>query len=92
MNKQDNYNAFVATREAFTSAVIEASEKAERAAPQPNLNLVVSFLREGMNNSLDSGEAMDARQRLEAIKKEIAAAQAFLADIDSALDSQIDSL
>ena len=35
---------------------------------------------------------MNARQRLEAIKKEIAAAQAFLADIDSALDSQIDAL
>ena len=51
MNKQDNYNAFVATR-GFHSAVIEASENAERAAPQPNLNLVVSFLREGRTTLL----------------------------------------
>lgn len=92
MNKQDNYNAFVATREALTTAAIEAANNAKRDEQQPSLNTLVSFLREGMNNAQDSGESMDARQRLEAIKKEIAAAKAFLSDIDTALDSQIDAL
>lgn len=92
MNRQDNYNAFVATREALTTAAIEAANNAKRDEQQPSLNTLVSFLREGMNNAQDSGESMDARQRLDAIKKEIAAAQAFLSDIDTALDSQIDAL
>ena len=92
MNRQDNYNAFVATREALTTAAIEAANNAKRDEQQPSLNTLVSFLREGMNNAQDSGESIDARQRLEAIKKEIAAAKAFLSDIDTALDSQIDAL
>lgn len=92
MNRQDNYNAFVATREALTNAAIEASDNTKRDEQQPSLNALVSFLREGMNNAFDSGESMDARQRLEAIKKEIAAAQAFLSDIDTELDTQIDAL
>lgn len=92
MNRQDNHNAFVATRDALTTAAIEASENAKRDEGQPSLNGLVPFLRDGMNRAFESGEEMDARQRLEAIKKEIAAAKAFLGDIDAALDSQITAL
>ena len=92
MNRQDNYNAFVATREALTTAAIEAANNAKRDEQQPSLNTLVSFLRDGLNRDAYTDTPTSARDRLEAIKKEIAAAQAFLGDIDAALDTQITAL
>lgn len=92
MNIPKDYKAFVATREVLTDAAINATFNARRGGDKPSLNVIVSFLRAGMNNPIDSDVTMDTRERLIAIKNEIAAAQTFLGDIDAALDTHLEAL
>jgi len=92
MNREANYNAFVTTREALTNAVISANAKANRTEEQPSLNTLASFLRDGLNRDANAETPTSARERIEAIKKEIAAAQAFLNNVDAELDAQLESL
>ena len=92
MTRQTNYDNFVATRYALTSALIEASKQTPAAQQSPSLAQLASFLREGMHAAHDAGTASSKRERLDAIKADIVAAQAFFNRVVDELDAQVEAL